>query len=134
MHSHRPHKIGRESGFTLVELLLVIAIITILAALLLPALGKAKERGHSARCISNFTDFGVNGQGFFVGATYRNTFSTAPVVPVPLHRASLNVVMADGHGEQISRSEFNQPGGPAVPLPDDPKQNWWREGAVALMQ
>ena len=78
-----------------------------------------------------FTDAGANWQGVWVGATYRNPLSTAPVIPSPLHRQSLNVVIADGHATQISHSEFAQPGGPAIPVQDDANQNWWRDGAVS---
>jgi len=41
------------AGFTLIELLLVIVIVTILAALLVPALTKAKEQGRSSVCRNN---------------------------------------------------------------------------------
>ena len=45
-----PASRGSRNLFTLIELLVVIAIIAILASLLMPALGKARERGQLTTC------------------------------------------------------------------------------------
>jgi prepilin-type N-terminal cleavage/methylation domain-containing protein/prepilin-type processing-associated H-X9-DG protein len=46
-------------AFTLTELLVVMAVIALLAALLLPALSPSKEAARSAACISNLHQVGV---------------------------------------------------------------------------
>ncbi len=43
----------RESGFTLIELMIVILVILILAAILVPQFGLAQERARKAKCVSN---------------------------------------------------------------------------------
>ncbi len=49
----------RIAAFTLVELLVAIAIIAVLAALLLPAFGKGKESARSAACLGNLHQIGL---------------------------------------------------------------------------
>ncbi len=52
--------VGRKTkGYTLMEMLVVMAIITIIAGLVLPGIWAAKERAHQATCINNLRQLGL---------------------------------------------------------------------------
>jgi prepilin-type N-terminal cleavage/methylation domain-containing protein/prepilin-type processing-associated H-X9-DG protein len=52
------NRTGSKTGFTLVELLVVISIIALLAAILMPALGRAREMARASACLSNMKNIG----------------------------------------------------------------------------
>ncbi len=55
---------NRKRGFTLIEILVVISIIAILAALLLPTLSRAREQARRTVCINNIKQIGLSAYMF----------------------------------------------------------------------
>lgn len=58
----------RDSGFSLIELLISIAIVAVLLAILLPALGYARKVSSSAVCASNLRQIGMAWDGYLADA------------------------------------------------------------------
>jgi prepilin-type N-terminal cleavage/methylation domain-containing protein/prepilin-type processing-associated H-X9-DG protein len=61
-------------AFTLIELLTVIAIVAVLAAILIPAVGKVREKAKEAECVSNMRQLAL---GLVQYAAAKQTLPTA---------------------------------------------------------
>jgi general secretion pathway protein G len=84
--AERGETVRKQTGFTLVELLVVIGIISMLIAILLPALSRARMAANSVACASNLRQIG---QGFmmYVTDTPNKGYLPAPSLQGPLNTA-----------------------------------------------
>lgn len=76
-------KAVRRYGFTLVELLVVIAIIAILATIATPVIQSAVERGRSAKCMSNLRSIGNAMLQYVADHDYRFPSIQVPGLEIP---------------------------------------------------
>jgi prepilin-type N-terminal cleavage/methylation domain-containing protein len=65
-------------GFTLIEILVVIAIIALLASLLLPSLSRSREYAKEVACMNNLRQAAIAFNGYMVDNKSQMPFTTSP--------------------------------------------------------
>lgn len=120
--------------FTLVEMLVVIAVISILSSLLLPALGKAKDTARRITCTSNFRQL-------HLGISYYSDDNSNWMPPCNVNGTYVYYIdeylKAKGKNGQVvwvGATYFTAPGGlyfcPGAPWPP-PQSPAWPAGAAS---
>ncbi|GEM_PF-5258185 len=71
-----------RKGFTLIELMVVMVIIALLAAMLLPAIGDVRRRAISMKCLANMNSIGTSVRAWTIAVQYTPEMPVSPAEAV----------------------------------------------------
>lgn len=97
---------SRRSGFTLVELLVVMAVIGLLVALLLPAVNAAREASRRVACINNLRQLGLAALNF---ESSQGRFPPGYLGPAPPRKVLLGGLLLRQNNQYIGVLAFLLP-------------------------
>lgn len=95
-----------SNGFTLVALMIVVALLAFLAAILLPALAKAKQKAKRINCVNNLKQCGL---GFFIWAGDHNDRFPMDIPSDLGGTREFNAGADTFHHFQVMSNELNTP-------------------------
>jgi len=118
MHPRNTHPSGgrrsterQTAGFTLIELFVAVAVISLLMVLILPALAKAQTKMRSNRCLSNLQDIGTAASLYLQDSNDKFPYAALRFnLGLEEHHLSWDDLMGPYLGTDITASQRNHDG------------------------